>query len=283
MGVLKLVQTTTDGRSKTWKLNNTSNVITIGNSRKANIGSIDKGLAQFEAAIEYRNSNWYYISFSLNHTPSEILIENGGTIHLANSTLNFEIINKNVNLFNSANEIQLNGKTEQVLILVIKNNRILNLVVKDPSSTHNILINGKFEKLNLEPKESWSFKEFNEHTLKYKKISGEDLSIFKKSSQNQVVDKENKFTVGVTLAITCLLIAVSFMVPVNKSTTSTLPTQASNVIIKSEFKKKISKKWVALTTVVLGLFWKVSAAKAVPPLVIPIIGVFVIVETVQQL
>ena len=61
MGVLKLVQTTTDGRSKTWKLNNTSNVITIGNSRKANIGSIDKGLAQFEAAIEYRNSNWYYI------------------------------------------------------------------------------------------------------------------------------------------------------------------------------------------------------------------------------
>ena len=63
MNALKLVQTTSDGRVKSWKLNPGVEVLTFGTSRKATINSIDKNVASFESVIEFRNSKWHYISF----------------------------------------------------------------------------------------------------------------------------------------------------------------------------------------------------------------------------
>lgn len=50
----------------------------------------------------------------------------------------------------------------------------------------------------------------------------------------------------------------------------------------NSFKKKISKKWVALTTLALGLFWKIGTAKAAIPMGL-LLGGYVLAEGIMKL
>lgn len=243
MSIMKLVQTNKDGRKKTWNINSTSNVTTFGTSRKANISSIDSTLDQFESVIEYRNSKWYYISFSIKNNPAEFIINSGDEIKLNNSTLNFYIFNNELNILENLKNIQSNGQYQYILILVTKNNHILNLSVNKLSPSYKISINGKQEKISLTPTEIWNFKEFSDHELKYKIINGIELAIYKKNIQNQIIDKESKITVTATLAITCVIIAASLFYPNNnnKNISSSISQPTKMVIIKNDINKNINK------------------------------------------
>ena len=107
MSVLKLLQVTTDGRSKLWKHNASSQLLTFGTSRKAKIVSIDNNVQSFESVIEYKNSEWHYISFSTKNekTGVDLVIKPNMTIKLEASTLKFEIVGRELELLKILNRL----------------------------------------------------------------------------------------------------------------------------------------------------------------------------------
>ncbi|MEQ1723973.1 MAG: hypothetical protein ABL930_12415, partial [Pseudobdellovibrio sp.] len=129
MSTLKLIQTTNDGRVKTWKLTPTGEWITFGCSRKARLNSIDNSVPSFESVIEYRNSEWHYISFATESQNSDVLIEQGQVISLQSSKLKFEFFTKKLDILASLNQIQSNGAVSKKIIIVTKNNKLMGVHV----------------------------------------------------------------------------------------------------------------------------------------------------------
>ena len=241
MNALKLVQTTSDGRVKSWKLNPGVEVLTFGTSRKATINSIDKNVASFESVIEFRNSKWHYISFSMADN-ADLVINQDDTIKLSNSTLKFEVINKNLELHKNIEALNLHGPNEQQLVLVSKNNKMVALHVKDPTTTFSLFSEGKRQKLSLPLSDSWATLELADYSVKFKKINTQDVNSYL-ITDNKIIDKESKAAVITVLALTALLVGGALLVPQNKNITPVVQIQTSStLIVKSELKKKTKKE-----------------------------------------
>lgn len=268
MHILKLQQTTSDGRTKTWKFNSSEKLFTFGTSRKADVLSIDDRVESFESALEYRNSEWHYITFSTkcsskdktaNNHKADTIIKGATLIKLSNSSLKFEIISKELDLLknieagqytdNSANqqpqqkEQELLQKNVQQLILVIKNNQIINIQTHDPAKKFQIYSNGQLQKISLPLSDSWCTQDLSDYTIKYKKIKAADLTAYKDISHNQFIDKESKTALITTLTITFLLIVVSLLVPNPEVVAPVVKSQTStSVVVKTNLKQKIKKE-----------------------------------------
>lgn len=93
MSQLIVVQTKNNGVRKTWRLGHQKNRFIFGNSRSAQLQSIDTDCDRFEAVIENDTTNWFYLSF--NNTQQVVTkIKNSLEISLPDSRLNFYFINK---------------------------------------------------------------------------------------------------------------------------------------------------------------------------------------------
>lgn len=241
MSVLKLSQITSDGRTKTWKYNGSAELLTFGSSRKAKIVSIDNSIQSYESAIEYRNSEWHYISFSTKDNADRIITKDT-VIKLDHSTLKFEVITKNLELLKNIEAINLSGHQIKQLVVVTKNKKVIRVQVKEPTEKFEIYSDGKIQKLSLPLTEHWSAQDIDGYSIKSKKINAEDVSNYKDISKNQIIDKESKTAVVATLGITFLLVAISLLVPNAQNTNPVIRTQeASTIIVKNDFKKKIKK------------------------------------------
>lgn len=244
MSVLKLIQKTNDGRTKSWKHNGSSELLTFGTSRKAKMVSIDDNVQSFESVLEYRNSEWHYISFAINNDnsklqSSDIVLNQNTEISFKNSTLKFEVLNKKLELIKNIEAISLNGAASQQLVLVTQNHKIISVHVKDPEKLFNFYSEGKAHNIKLPLTDNWNSFEHNCYTIKSKKIKTEDISLFTDSARGKKADKENNTATVVTLSVTFILIAISLLVPnIPKSTPVIGIQNASTVIVKSDLKKR---------------------------------------------
>ena len=158
MSVLKLKQITDDGRTKSWKQSGSDELLTFGTSRKAKLSSIDQNVDSFESVLEYRNSEWHYITFAAKNEKmaADIVIKPDTVIQLRNSTLYFELVQKDLELITNIEAIKLNGQAAQQLVLVTKEKRIISVHVKAPKEKFSIYSDGKVLNLDLPLLDEWS-------------------------------------------------------------------------------------------------------------------------------
>ncbi len=250
MSVLKLKQITDDGRTKSWKHSGSDELLTFGTSRKAKLSSIDKSVDSFESVLEYRNSEWHYITFSAKNEKmaADIVIKPDTVIQFRNSTLHFELVQKDLELITNIEAIKLNGQAVQQLVLVTKEKRIISVHVKAPKEKFSIYSDGKMLNLDLPLSDQWSRQDLNGYTIKYKKIDTNDVSLLKQA-KNKEDDKESKTALIATLGVTFLLIAVSLLIPRTSNELPVLrPQEATMIIVKNDFKKKIPREKAAPKT-----------------------------------
>lgn len=238
MNTLRIVQTTIDGRRKSWKLNSSSALQTFGSSRKADIVSIDKSVESFQSVIEYRDKKWHYITFALDKNPSEKILDENQTVSLGSSTLQFEIIQKTQDLLSNIERINTNGSKTKQLIIVSRQNSLIGTYVKEPNEAFKLFTDGHTKKLNLPASEKWSSQQFAEFNVKFKNISTEDLKEYEKTS-NQKLNKKDKAAVFAVLGFTGLLILTALLTPKNTEVEPVAQTKTSTtIIVKNEFKKR---------------------------------------------
>lgn len=249
MSVLKLKQITEDGKIKSWKRSGSAELLTFGTSRKAKIVSIDKSVESFESVLEYRGSDWHYISFSAKcdskAAAADIVIKDDTVIKFRNSTLHFEIADKKLELIKNIEAIKLNGAAARQLVMVTRNSNIVSVHVKDPAKKFSIYSEGKALNLDLPMTDHWSSQELNCYTIKYKKIDTHDVSLYNDLKKVKDKDQESKKALYITLGATFLLIAVSLLVPRAVKEEIVRPQEARMIIVKSDLKKRIPREKAA--------------------------------------
>ncbi len=266
MSVLKLKQITDDGRTKSWKHSGSDELLTFGTSRKAKLSSIDKSVESFESVLEFRNSEWHYLSFSAKNgsqndsqngsqndqVAADVVIRPDTVIKLKNSTLHFELVQKELELIRNIEAIKLNGnpaqQAVQQLVLVTIDQRIISVHVKAPKAKFSIYSDGRVQNLDLPMTDQWRCQELNGYTIKSKKIDTNDVSLLKQIKNQKEIDSESKVAVYATLGVTFLLIAISLLIPRAQNEPTVRPQEASMIIVKNDFKKKITRDKAAPKT-----------------------------------
>lgn len=244
MRVLKLKQTTHDGRTKVWKIDSKSALQTFGSSRKANIVSIDTRSQKFQSAFEHRLDGWHYISFDLKDVNPDLKISKETIVHLDQSTLQFELVEKQETLvqdFDKINSAQ--GQEQKQLYLVLSNGRVLESAVVPPGTPYIFSIHGKKHKFNFKATTEWLQEDCEGFTVKSKLIGVESVKNLSHIPRNEVLDDQSKKTLVITLAITSLFVFLSFLSPQKQAVVEeiALPKTATNVVFKTEKKKPVQQ------------------------------------------
>ena len=235
MTALKIKQTTEDGRSKVWKLSKPDTAVTFGTSRKARLVSIDSKSDAYQSVFEYRNREWHYISFNTGSEPADRVLKQGTVIKLAQSTLSFDIVEKQDFVISQLENIRSEGDLRKQLVLVMRNNRVIETRLLPPKDSFQF----QGQKLSLPQNEGWNRTDVDGFLIKSREIllkNNKDLG----NSNGQVLDKESKAGVIITLAITSFIIFFALLVytPKTNLPPAALITTSANTIVKSEFKKK---------------------------------------------
>lgn len=244
MRVLKLKQTTQDGHTKHWKIDAKDHLYTFGTSRKAQIVSIDKATQKFHSAIEHRVDGWHYISFDLKDPNPDLLITKETLVHLNQSTLQFELIDKEETLVANLDKLTTTGSEQKQIYLVLTNNRVLESFVCDPGLPYIYSIEGKKHKFNFHATPEWTQQEVEGFIVKTKLISVDSVKSMSQVPKNQVLDEQSKKTVIITLGITALFVFLSFLSPKKEVATTeiNMPKVAMNVVVKMDKKKMQQQK-----------------------------------------
>lgn len=239
MRVLKLKQTTHDGRNKVWKVESKSTLVTFGSSRKAQLVSIDPESQKFQSAFEHREDGWHYISFDLKDTNPDLKITKETIVHLNQSTLQFEILEKEESLVNDFENLQTTGKETKQIYLVLRNNRVLETAVLNKGQSYVYAIHGKKNKFSLPPSVDWVQTECEGFIVKSKIIAVDSVMHLGQVPKNQVLDSQSRKTLLITLGITSLFVFLSFLAPSKDVLVEelALPKTAMNVVFKTEKKK----------------------------------------------
>lgn len=238
MSTLKLVQTTNDGRVKSWKLSEGSDLLTFGCSRKADLNSIDNSVSSFESVIEYRNSEWHYISFDTNSQRADQLIESGTTIDLHSSTLKFEAFTKDLDILAGLDRINSNGAISKKLVILSQNNKLLGVHITPPAEKFSVYAEGKHQKIDLPATNEWQKTEMYGYQIRSKIINKEDIGHLKQAVQNSSLDNESKKPFIVTLSVTAVIIFTSlFLAKKEEIIIPVTKTSGSIVVVKNDMKK----------------------------------------------
>ncbi|MBY0554099.1 AgmX/PglI C-terminal domain-containing protein [bacterium] len=238
MSTLKLVQTTNDGRVKSWKLSEGSDLLTFGCSRKADLNSIDNSLPSFESVIEYRDSQWHYISFTTKNEKADQLIESGTTIKLHASTLKFESFTKDLDILAGLDRINSNGSISKKLVVVSQNNKLLGVHITLPSEKFSLYAEGKQQKVDLPASQDWQQSEMFSYQIRTKIINKEDIAHLKEAAENSGLDKESKKPFIITLSITAAFIfSAIFLAKKEEVLVPVTKTSGSIVVVKNDMKK----------------------------------------------
>jgi len=242
MRVLQLKQTTQDGRIKVWKVDSKSEMVTFGSSRKSNLVSIDSHSQKFHSVLEHRPDGWHYISFDLKDSNPDLRITKETIIHLNQSTLQFELREKEEQLVRNFENLETSGSEKKQLYLVLKDNRILKTSVVDPGKPFFYSIHGERSKFKLAATTSqWVEEVRQDFIIRSRLIEVDSVKHLGQMPRNQVLDPQSRKTLLITLGITALFVFVSFLSPKKDSVQQelALPKTALNVVVKTEKKKPV--------------------------------------------
>ncbi len=246
MRVLKLKQTTHDGRTKVWKIDHKVPYQTFGSSRKAHLVSIDSMSTAFDSAFEYREDGWHFISFDAKASVADLAITNDTIVELHQSSIQFEIIEKEEELLNNFNKIETKGNLSQQIYLVVKNNRILESQLKNQGETFRYSIHGKAYKFKFKPTTDWVQEEHEGFIVKSKLVQTDSLAHLGKMPKGEVLDAHSKKTLAITLGATALIVFAALLAPKKTETEVALaPKPAMNVVVKMDMKKAMQKRMQA--------------------------------------
>lgn len=235
MTALKIRQTTDDGRSKVWKISKPDTSLTFGTSRKARLVSIDSLADSYQSVFEFRNKEWHYISFDTGKDQADQVITSNTVIKLAQSTLSFDVIEKQDFVAAQLENIQSEGDLRKQLVLIMRNNRVLETRLLPPAQKLSFF----GQQVTLPNTESWSRTEVDGYLIKSREILLKDHRDLA-TAKDQVVDRESKSAVIFTLSLTAFIIfgALLGYQPKTNLPPAIVNMTSANTIVKSDFKKK---------------------------------------------
>lgn len=243
MRVLQLKQTTQDGRTKVWKVDSKSTMVTFGSSRKSNLVSIDSHSQKFHSVLEHRPDGWHYISFDLKDSNPDLRITKETIIHLSQSTLQFELREKEEHLARSFENLKTSGGEKKQIYLVLRNDRILKTTIIEPGKPFFYSIHGERVKFNLAAGlNEWTQETRQGFVIRTRLIEVDSMKHLGKMPNNQVLDAQSKKTLGITLGVAALFVFVSFLAPKKENNLNAelaLPKTATNVVVKTDKKKPV--------------------------------------------
>jgi outer membrane biosynthesis protein TonB len=242
MAVLKLKQTTKLGHSKIWKLDSKKSKQTFGVSRKSNLVSIDKSSSPFEGVFEHRADGWHYISFDIKSDTPDLKIENNSELILKDSKLEFSLIERQAYIQASLENIKSSGTENRKILLVSKNGQLLKTEVKRPADKIFYVIDGFRHNLDFMPTTEWQQKEIDGFTFKSKLIQVEDIKNIGQITQDQIVDKESKRMLYMTLGLMALFLFIGVLTPKKEAPVVEVPIKTSQNVVVRMNKKSIEKR-----------------------------------------
>lgn len=245
MSILKIQQTTLDGRKKSWKIDAKKGQHTFGASRKSDFNSIDRLSTPFDAAIESRADGWHFINFDINQQTPDVSINNETIIQLHESRLTFEIIEKdNFVLKHLEQEEALkNGNLQKKILVVLRHNKIIHTEVKSLNHNFKYTLNGIQHDITASNTTQWLTQQIEGFTFKTRIISADALDDITQIPKEMLLDKESKKMAYITLVAMFIFVSVGIILPKNQISTAeiVLPKTHSALILKTEPKKPAKK------------------------------------------
>jgi hypothetical protein len=243
MNLMKITQTTHDGRKKIWKLQHRHPLVVFGCSRKADLVSIEAHGESFTAVLEYKNFNWHYISFSPQAEQAETLVKNGHIIKLPTSDLKFETSENNLQLLKSMEYLSKGTGVQTQVFLIIKNNRLLNTFASPAHKKVLLNLGGQIQKMDLATSQDWTEIKIGDYSIKSKLMSAPDISIYLKNSK-QLLPVETQKGLGFTFGATLLIVLLSFLMAKKESPFAAhIPTQSAQILVtKKDLKKSKNRQ-----------------------------------------
>lgn len=237
MGILKLKQTTQDGRTKVWKLDSSQPLHTFGLSRKASIVSIDGSHGTYQSAIEFRDGGWHFIQFETQNDTPDTLITNNSVIDLKTSKLEFTVTEIQPYIQSSLDNFQSQGNEKCKIMLVTNNGQLLKTEVRPLNHQFTYLINGETKKINFKASDEWQTQTFENYTFKSKTIHTQDLSGLQKYTNSEEMGKENKILVFAVLGFFALITGIGILTPKKEIVVEEPVRPSSNIVMKLDPKK----------------------------------------------
>lgn len=245
MSILKITQTTQDGRKKIWKVDTKKSLLTFGASRKSNFNSIDRLSTPFDAVVENRPDGWHFISFDMKNTSPDFKIKDNSSVKFAESTLQFNIVEKEEFVLNSLENVNpqiTTQATKKKILIVSKNGKVLKTEVKDPNYKLAYSIGGVSHSLPFTGKDSWEHHEIEGFNFKSKLVNLNEVSELERNPQEALVDKESKKMLIATLGSLFLFVAIGLFAPKKEVVEELIvPKSTSSLVVKMEMKKPKEK------------------------------------------
>ena len=248
MSILKITQTTHDGRIKIWKVDAKKSMLTFGASRKSDFNSIDRLSSPFDAVVENRPDGWHFISFDMKNQTPDLKLADNTVLDFAESKLLFNLIEKEEFVLQSLENVNpqflsTDRQVKKKILVVSKNNKILKTEVKDPQQKFKYSIAGVSHTLPFQGKDTWEHHEIEGFSFKSKLVNLNEVSELGKLPTEGMVDKESKKMLIATLSAMVLFVLIGVLTPIQQQDEAlTLPQSTSNLVVKIEMKKPAEKK-----------------------------------------
>ncbi len=251
MLTLIVKQKSADGRSKTWKLNPSSSPATFGASKLSNLISIDTTVEAYELLIQFKNEKWSVVNLNKKSveikTNPETIIDHSLEISFKKSSISFEVIQKNSDLFEKLEKkystVQKPGTIPHQIFVVKIGDKVLETKVNPankkfyPTSTE--------EKISIDAVASseWVKKTWNSFEIMQKTVYLDSVKDLTHLQTDQLVDKDSRKSNMIIMGVSFLIGAVALFSPKNKHEMMTvIPQSATKIIVRNEFKKSQEQK-----------------------------------------
>lgn len=242
-------QSLKNGSVKTWKLRSQKTTQTFGSSRLADVISISPETKGIQGLFEYRNGAWWYINMDLGQAAQGQLspalrIDDIQTLEMAECTLHLTPVKKEADLYlkleKAATEQRPTDKSFQ-LYIVRQNDTVL--------ETKVLPMNRKFrpahsrETVKCIPGSEWQKTMVGPLEVSQRTVSMEDAAKLGYISMDQIMDKDSKKGLIITLGAAFLLVTVGIFSPRSQTleTAAAPPQVAQKIIVKTEIKPKRKK------------------------------------------
>ena len=239
---LQIKQRTQDGRTKTWKVDPKSTLVTMGTSRKSDLISIDRQSSTFDVAFEYRQDGWHFIQFGTEQKHPDTLIKNNDSFKLGESELSFVTIVQNPFVYEMLDGVKANGQSQKKIMIVSKNKKVIDVQVKNPEETFHSSISGDIRALQFSHLSSDAWSELDVDGLNYRSkfVSLNEVDELSKANPKDFMDKESKNMLIATLAVAFLFVFIGVVTPKNNMVTAEIQLPKSNqtAVIKFETPKQ---------------------------------------------
>lgn len=240
MSTLRIKQTTSDGRVKTWKVDSKRTLLTLGASRKSSFGSIDRTSSAYDAAIEYRPDGWHFITFDVKNPTPDLIIKNDMKVKFAESELLFSVAEQTDYVLNSLQNMSAqSGALKKKIMVVSKNNRVLKTEVKNLNQKFFYSIGGVNHTLPFKGLPEWETHDIEGFHFKSKIVSVGDVTGLAKPDTDSLMDKESKKLLIATLSAMLLFISIGVFSPSkdNLDATIVIPKSTAPLVMKLDKKK----------------------------------------------